>query len=90
MIDDPRNNVTTTKNIYSRIKPGTEFVRRALDNLKTDDDMMVLNALCDLSTELSMANDNLSDDVNCQNLIKELIILFDRFYMLPEISSKYF
>ena len=48
--------------------------------------MVVLNALYDLCTELSLANDSVADDSNCQNVIKELIELLDKFYTLPEIS----
>ena len=65
-----------------------DFIRQALDNLKIDDEMMVLNTLTELCSELSMANDNLADDANCANLIKELIVLLDKYFMLPDVGSK--
>jgi len=67
-----------------------EFIKRALENLKIDDEMMVLNTLSELCSELSMANDNLADDSNCALLIKELIVLLDKYYMLPDVGSKDF
>jgi hypothetical protein len=79
----------TSKSIYSRgYSSSNLFLKKALETIKSEDEMTVLNCLCELSSELSMANDNLAEDVNCQTLIKELIILFDKFYMLPDISSK--
>lgn len=65
-----------------------EFLKRSLENLKMEDEMVILNTLTDLCSELSMANDNLADDANCPTLIKELIILLDKYYMLPDIGSK--
>lgn len=81
------NIMGSNKFIYSRGKPN-EFIKRALESLKSEDEMFVLNALCELSSELSMANDSVADDINCQALIRELICLFDKFYSLPDISSK--
>lgn len=65
-----------------------EFIKKSLETLKIDDEMIVLNTLTELCSELSMANDNLAEDPNCHNLIKELIVLLDKFYMLPDVGSK--
>ncbi len=65
-----------------------EFIKTALENFKIDDEMMILNTLTELCSQLSMANDNLADDANCSTLIKELIILLDKYYMLPDVGSK--
>lgn len=65
-----------------------EFIKRALENLKIEDEMLVLNTLTELCSELSMANDNLADDANCSTLIKELIVLLDKYFMLPDVGSK--
>lgn len=65
-----------------------EFIKRALESLKIEDEMVVLNTLTELCSELSMANDNLAEDPSCNNLIKELIILLDKYYMLPDVGSK--
>lgn len=65
-----------------------EFIKRALESLKIEDEMVILNTLNELCSELSMANDNLAEDPNCHNLIKELIILLDKYYMLPDVGSK--
>lgn len=93
MVDDPRNLIKKAsesfKTTFGR-KGNTEFIKRALEQLKNEDEMIVLNCLCDLSSELSMANDNVAEDSNCQLLIKELITLFDKFYMLPDIGSIYY
>jgi hypothetical protein len=85
-----KNILEANKTFFSRgsSSSGNDFIRRALETLKSDDEMIILNCLCDLSSELSMANDNVAEDVNCQILIRELIILFDKFYMLPDIPSK--
>jgi hypothetical protein len=80
------NTLTSNKFIYSRGKQN-EFIKRALESLKSDDEIIVLNALCELTSDLSLASDSVADDVNCQVLIKELILLFDKFYTLPDISS---
>lgn len=64
-----------------------EYIKRALENLKIDDEMMVLNTLTELCSELSMASDNLADDANCASLIKELIVLLDKYFMLPDVGS---
>jgi len=65
-----------------------DFIKQALENLKIEDEMIILNTLTELCSELSMANDNLAEDANCATLIKELIILLDKYYMLPDIGSK--
>ena len=88
-MDDLKNTFPFGRSIYARGKQ-SEFIKRALDGIKSDDEMQVLNSLCDLSSELSMASDAVADDSNCQVLIKELIGLFDKFYGLPDISSTIF
>lgn len=81
----------TAKNVYSRkLNSSNEFVKRALEGIKHEDEMVVLTALTELSSELSMAHDNLADDLNVQTLIKELTLLFDKFSYMPDILSIYF
>jgi hypothetical protein len=89
-MDDLRNISTITKPFYSRQKmtASSEFIKRALEGLKIEDEMVVLSVLSELSSELSMASDTVGDDVNIHYLVKELITLFDKYYMLPDISSK--
>jgi hypothetical protein len=81
---------SSVKNIYGggKYNSNNEFIKKALQVIKQDDEMLVLACLSELSSQLSMANDNLADDVNCQTLIRELVLLFDKFCMLPDISSK--
>jgi hypothetical protein len=88
-MDDLKNFPTSHKSFYSRQKMGasTEFIKRALEGLKIEDEMVVLSVLSELSSDLSMANDTVGDDMNIHYLIKELVVLFDKYYMLPEISS---
>jgi hypothetical protein len=89
-MDDLKNakkQIEGFKAYYGKKSSSNEYIKRALEGLKNEDEMIVLNCLCELSSELSMANDNLAEDSNCQALIKELIVLFDKFYMLPDIGS---
>ncbi len=90
-MDDLRNISTIPKPFYSRQKmaASTEFIKRALDGLKIEDEMVVLSVLSELSSELSMASDIVGDDMNIHYLLKELIMLFDKYFMLPDISSNY-
>lgn len=67
-----------------------DFIKQALENLKIEDEMIILNTLTELCSELSMANDNLAEDANCSTLIKELIILLDKYCMLPDVGSKFY
>jgi len=83
------DNIAHNKLIYSSRTSQNEFIKKAIENLKVDDEMMVLNALCELRSDLSLASDSVADDVNCQNLIKELIGLFDKYNSLPDISCNY-
>jgi hypothetical protein len=81
-----------SKNFYpSKIAYGgkkqIDFLKKAIENLKCEDEIFVLNVLCDLSSELSMANDSVAEDPNCHNLIKALIVLLDKFPALPDITS---
>jgi len=86
-MDDLRNTFPMSKSLYSRGKQN-EFIKKAIEMIKNEDEMIVLNSLQILSSELSMANDAVAEDVNCQILIKEIISLFDKFFGLPDISSK--
>jgi hypothetical protein len=88
-MDDLKNISNNPKPFYSRQKivSSSEFVKRALEGLKIEDEMVVLSVLSELSSELSMASETVGDDINIPNLIKELILLFDKYYMLPDISS---
>jgi hypothetical protein len=89
-MDDYKNISYTSKNFYAKSfkTGGTEFIKAALEGIKSDDDMAVLSVLAELSSQLSMASDTVGDDVNMQMLIKEMIGLFDKFDMIPDISSK--
>ena len=69
---------TTTKQI--------EFLKKALDEFSSDDDMIILNGLYELSSNLSLANDSIVEDPNCLNIIKELIKQLDKVFYLPEIA----
>lgn len=62
------------------------FIKQALESFKSTDEMVILSALTELCSQLSMANDSVGEDANCSELIKQLIILFDKYPMLPDIS----
>lgn len=62
-----------------------KFISEAINSFKEGDDMLALSTLYNLTSELSMANDTLAEDPQCQALIQELIILFDKFF-LPDIT----
>lgn len=62
------------------------FIKQALESFKSNDEMVILSALTELCSQLSMANDSVGEDANCSELIKQLIILFDKYPMLPDIS----
>jgi hypothetical protein len=84
------NNIYNEYNFMMKQKTNStnDFIKRTLENLKIEDEMVILNTLTELCSELSMANDNLAEDPNCHSLIKELIILLDKYYMLPDVGSK--
>lgn len=63
------------------------YIKNSLENLVVEDEMAILTSLNELCTVLSMANDNIADDSNCVLLIKELIVLLDKYYMIPDIGS---
>lgn len=90
-MDDLKNISNLSKPFYSRQKivASSDFIKRALEGLKIDDEMVVLSVLSELSSELSMASDTVGDDANIHYLLKELIVLFDKYYLLPDISSKF-
>ena len=47
--------------------------------------MEVLLNLQELNRELLVATDQIAEDINCQHLIKQLIDLFNKFY-IPDIT----
>jgi hypothetical protein len=85
-MDDSKNFYTSKISYGSRKQ--IDFIKKAIENLKCEDEIFILNTLCDLSSELSMANDSVAEDPNCHNLIKALIVLLDKFPGLPDITSK--
>ena len=64
----------------------TQFIKNALEKLKSSDEMEIISALNELSCQLSMASDNVTEDIKTVELIHQLIILLDKFPMIPEIS----
>ena len=67
--------------------PGnSQFIKNALEKFKSNDEMEIISALNELSSQLSMASDNVGEDVKVVELIHQLIILLDKFPMIPEIS----
>ncbi len=64
----------------------SQFIKNALEKFKSNDEMEILSALNELSSQLSMASDNIAEDVKVVELIHQLIILLDKFPMIPEIS----
>lgn len=56
-----------------------------LDSLKSEDEMEVLLNLQELNRDLLVATDQIAEDINCQHLIKQLIDLFNKFF-LPDIT----
>lgn len=64
----------------------SEFLKAAIDGLKSEDDMAVLNTLYELSSNLSLANDSIAEDPNCVVLLKELLVQIDKYYIFPEIA----
>lgn len=67
----------------------SDFIKAALEGFKSNDEMMILSTLTDLCSQLSLANDSLGENANYNELIKQLIVLFDKYPMLPDISSKF-
>ena len=56
-----------------------------LEALKSEDEMDVLINLQELNRDLLVATDQIAEDINCQHLIKQLVDLFNKFY-LPDIT----
>ena len=48
--------------------------------------MEIISALNELSSQLSMASDNVGEDIKTVELIHQLIILLDKFPLITEIS----
>ena len=64
----------------------SSFIKRALEEFKSNDEMKILSELNNLCSELSMASDKIGEDIKIIDLIKELINLLDKFPFIPEIS----
>ena len=64
----------------------SEFIKIAIDNLNTEDDMQILNSLYELSSNLSIAYDSIGEDSNCLVLLKHLLFQLDKCYTFPEIA----
>ncbi len=64
----------------------SSFIKRALEEFKSNDEMKILSELNNLCSELSMASDKIGEDIKIVDLIKELINLLDKFPFIPEIS----
>jgi hypothetical protein len=67
-------------------KDSNTFIKTALKIFSQNEETSTLNALTELSLELSMANDSVKHDPNFHELIKQLIILLNKFLILPDIS----
>ena len=67
-------------------KDSNTFIKIALKIFSQNEETSTLNALTELSSELSMANDSVKHDPNFHELIKQLIILLNKFPILPDIS----
>ena len=81
------NKAKVTKQMKNLFTSGSAaFIKQALESFKSNDEMVILSALTELCSELSMANDSVGEDQNSPELIKQLIILLDKFPMLPDIS----
>jgi|LauGreDrversion4_2_1035121.scaffolds.fasta_scaffold498878_3 hypothetical protein len=97
MVDNVSKNIEDyIPNIYTYKKPSSSItlshlgsralLAKSLENLKTNNDEIILTTLIELTSELSIANDSLAHDINCQALIKEIIIILDKYFS-PEILS---
>ena len=64
----------------------SSFIKKALEELKSNDEMKIISELNNLCSELSMASDKIGEDIKIIDLIKELINLLDKFPFIPEIS----
>lgn len=66
----------------------SDFIKSTLEGFKSNDEMQILSTLTELCSQLSLANDSLGENPNYNELIKQLIVLFDKYPMIPDISSK--
>lgn len=67
-------------------KLANQFIKVKLQGLMSNDEMEVLIQLQELSRDLLVANDIMSDDSNSHYLVKTLIDLIDKFPQLPDIA----
>ena len=51
----------------------SSFIKRALEEFKSNDEMKILSELNNLCAELSMASDKIGEDIKIVDLIKELM-----------------
>jgi hypothetical protein len=82
--EDDFDSVSSKSFLFS--KDSNTFIKTALKIFSQNEETSTLNALTELSLELSMANDSVRNDPNFPELIKQLIILLDKFPILPDIS----
>ena len=59
------------------------FIKKALEEFKSNDEMRILSELNNLCSELSMASDKIGEDIKIVDLIKELINLLDKIPFIP-------
>ena len=82
--EDDFDSVSSKSFLFS--KDSNTFIKTALKIFSQNEETSTLNALTELSLELSMANDSVKHDPNFHELIKQLIILLNKFLILPDIS----
>lgn len=73
-------------NIFKKEEKSFTFIKETLDRLKIEDEIGILNTLYELSSTLSMSNDNIAEDPNCVNLIKEIVTVLDKSLYMPELG----
>ena len=90
-IEDYIPSIYSYKKVSSGIKililGSRTILAKSLESLKTSNEEVILSTLIELTSELSIANDSLAHDINCQALLKELIIILEKYYT-AEILSK--
>ena len=83
--DSSTSPLTFTKSVFTSGNT-VSFIKTALNIFSQNDEISTLSALTELASELSMANDSVGEDRNFPELIKQLIILLDKYPLLPDIS----
>ena len=83
--DSSTSPLTFTKPVFTS-GSSASFIKTALNIFSQNDEISTLSALTELASELSMANDSVGEDRNFPELIKQLIILLDKYPLLPDIS----